>query len=176
MNTIIIAAFPLCGKTWCHDYSCTLDRTSLDLDSEKYRWKTIYVNFTPPSKIEDPDFPENYIQKIKDNIGKYDYIFISTDEGVLEAMDKENMDYVLVYPERKLIEEWVGRCWIRKKKRGGLFETEELYTMWKAWIDCLEKRSKEHKTYRLKAGQHLANVIFKIEKDMEVKYELNSDK
>lgn len=169
MDTIIIAAFPLCGKTWCHDYSCTLDRTSLDSDSSKFHWITHAIADEEGNPIvtkdENPDFPENYVEHIKNNIGKYDFIFVSTHESVLDALDAAGLDYVLVYPEKQLMEEWIGRYWVRSLKDKNGFDVNKLYKMWRVWINSLDGRAKAHRAYKLKSCQHLSNVIFKIEKD-----------
>lgn len=81
-QTVIISAFPGCGK------STTYERLK-----NQYNIVDLESSFFDKS-----EFPQNYIQKIKDNIGKTDIIFISTHEKVRKALQEENIEYVLYYP------------------------------------------------------------------------------
>lgn len=81
-KTYIVSAFPGCGKTT----ACVkLKDTYKVLDLES-------------SFFDKSEFPQNYIRKIKDNIGKTDIIFISTHEKVRKALQEENIAYDLYYP------------------------------------------------------------------------------
>ena len=76
-KTTIISAFPLCGKTY-FSQNCG-DFVVIDSDSSNFSWvKDSNGNRT--SK-RNPDFPGNYIEHIKSNIGKVDYILVSTLAG-----------------------------------------------------------------------------------------------
>ena len=71
MQTRIIAAFPGTGKSYYHKEN---PETTLDSDSSRFSWvKDSEGNNT---KERNPDFPENYISHIKENIGKYEFIFV----------------------------------------------------------------------------------------------------
>jgi hypothetical protein len=83
METKVIAGFPGTGKTTYFEQNSDC----LDSDSSKF------------SKI---DFPNNYIQHIKDNIGKVSYIFVSTHAEVITALINEGIDFTLVYPQQTL--------------------------------------------------------------------------
>lgn len=50
------------------------------------------------NKISNPDFPVNYINYIKDMVGKVDVIFVSTHYNVRQALGDNNISYILVYP------------------------------------------------------------------------------
>jgi endo-1,4-beta-D-glucanase Y len=66
------------------------------------------------TKERDPDFPNNYIEHIKSNIGKVDVIFVSSHEVVRKALAENNIKTIIVYPGKELKEEWIRRF----KQRG----------------------------------------------------------
>ncbi len=148
-NTKIISAFPACGKTYV--FEKFKDKVILDSDSSKFSWVMV-----GNQKVRHPDFPQNYINHIKENIGKADYILVSTHENVRRTLEDAGIDFYLVYPERNLKEEWIGRCFLRGS--GEKF-CQLIADNWDNWIDQLEEDSKRHKGMKLKSGEHLSNVI-----------------
>lgn len=88
MKTRIISAFPGCGKTTAFLHLNKTEISVLDSDS---------------SKFDKSDFPNNYIEHIKENIGKVDIIFVSSHQTVRDALTLNGIDYALYYPsiERK---------------------------------------------------------------------------
>lgn len=110
MRTEIVSAFPCCGKTYAFEHY--QDKFSmLDSDSSQFSWiKDEYGNNT---KERNPEFPNNYIQHIKDNIGKVNIIFVSSHESVRKAMDEAGIYYKCVYPKSDMLNEWVGRMYRR---------------------------------------------------------------
>ena len=91
MRTRIISAFPGVGKSYTHKLH---PDTTLDSDSTKFSWKT-----GPQNKVRDPDFPNNYIKHIKENIGKYEFIFVSSHKIVRDALLDNCLFFYLVYPD-----------------------------------------------------------------------------
>lgn len=148
-DTKIISAFPACGKTYV--FENFKNKVILDSDSSKFSWVIV-----GGQKVRHPDFPQNYIDHIKENIGKADYIFVSTHDNVRRALEEADIDFYLVYPDRSLKEEWIGRCFLRGS--GEKF-CQLIADNWDNWIDGLEEDSKNHKFMKLKSGEHLSNVI-----------------
>lgn len=106
-NTKIISAFPGCGKTYCFNKYKDSDIKILDSDSSKFSWvKDKYGNNT---KERHPNFPMNYIEHIKENIGKVDIIFVSSHEVVRDALKENKIDYILVYPNLISKDEYITR-------------------------------------------------------------------
>lgn len=104
-DTKIISAFPCCGKTYC--YENNTDLTILDSDSSGFSWvKDEQGNNT---KERHPDFPNNYVAHIKENIGKADIIFVSSHEQVRIAMTEADLSFLTVYPECNMKDEWKRR-------------------------------------------------------------------
>ena len=148
-NTKIISAFPACGKTYV--FENFKDKVIIDSDSSKFSWV-----FVGDQKVPNPDFPQNYINHIKENIGKADYILVSTHENVRRALEEAKIDFYLVYPARQLKEEWIGRCFLRGSSEQFC---QLIADNWDTWIDQLNEDSKKHKSLQLRSREHLSNVI-----------------
>lgn len=138
-NTIIICGFPGTGKTWFYaDYAPT--NFSIDSDS---------------SQFDKNHFPENYIKHIISNIGKYQYIFVSSHKEVREALSQNGVEFTLVYPKISLKEEYIERY----KQRGNEDSfINLLQTNWDEWIEDLQNE-KNCKHIILSSNQFISNVI-----------------
>lgn len=118
MNTMIISAFPACGKTYLYENQDTLEFKYLrkkkkftfrDSDSSKYEktegWEKVYVD------------------DIQNSLGKVDFIFISQHEKVLQELNSREIPFIIISPnnsewisdtERKFIkQQWFGRFVLR---------------------------------------------------------------
>jgi hypothetical protein len=138
MNTRIISAFPGCGKS--HYYRENKDLIVLDSDS---------------STFDKSDFPRNYIEHIKSNIGKAHIIMVSSHKEVREALVDNNIKFELVYPNLSIKEEFIQRY----KDRGSPEKFINLLeSNWGNWIGELELQTGcEKKT--LETGKYLSDVI-----------------
>ncbi len=130
MRTKIISAFPGTGKSYYHKLH---PGTTLDSDSSNFSWvKDENGNNT---KERNPNFPENYIEHIKANIGKYEYIFVSSHKEVREALLDNCLFFFLVYPDRGRKEEFIQRY----KDRGNNESFIQLVeSKWDEWINELD--------------------------------------
>lgn len=112
MEAKVISAFPACGKSYFYENFQNCFNGILDSDSSEFSWiKDENGNNTD---VRNPDFPNNYIQHIKDNLDKVDIIFVSSHEVVRHALWDNGIDYLLVYPNKDLKNQWIERF----KKRG----------------------------------------------------------
>jgi hypothetical protein len=173
MNTKIFSVFPACGKTWLYDYQENYDLKILDSDSSQFSW--MYVvdekhefknrgkkNYKEQYiKVRNPEFPANYIKHIKENFGKYDYIFVSSHASVREALDKEGIDFTIVYPKSCCKAEWIGRCFIREKNGETGCSAEIMYNNWEQWINECFETGISHKEIVLKSREHLSDYLSK---------------
>jgi len=109
-RTVVVSAFPCCGKTYAFEHYQN-KYSMLDSDSSQFSWiKDENGNNT---KVRNSNFPNNYIQHIKDNIGKVDIIFVSSHEQVRKAMNEAGIHFCTVYPKESMLNEWVGRMYRR---------------------------------------------------------------
>lgn len=125
-QTRIISAFPACGKTHLFKNGYE-DKIIIDSDSSKFSWLA-------DGTTRNPDFPSNYIKHIKDNIGKVDYILVSSHIDVRRALDDNDLCWAFVVPHRALMLEWVGRCYIRGSDKGFI---DALVNNWHDWTDLI---------------------------------------
>lgn len=156
-KTVVISAFPACGKTYAFDMLKKDGLSVLDSDSSDFSWSYDYnpVKSDTVEKYRNPNFPKNYIDHIKDNIGKVDFIFVSSHKEVRCALENSGIDYIMVYPDKdKMKAEWIGRCYIRGS--GNAF-CDMLIKSWAEWICEIERESitsiHRKATYILNANQ-----------------------
>ena len=64
-------------------------------------------------RVRNPEFPQNYIRHIKENIGKVDIIFVSSHLNVRKAMEDAGIKYITIYPKDTMLNEWIGRMYLR---------------------------------------------------------------
>lgn len=125
MRTKIVSAFPGVGKTTYHKNN---PETTLDSDSSGFSW----VIDEHGNKTRNPSFPQNYINHIKENIGKYKYIFVSSHKEVRDALLDNCIFFYLVYPVNSRKEEFIQRY----RDRGNDENFIKLVkTNWENWMD-----------------------------------------
>ena len=156
-ETKIICAFPACGKTYYFD-NRKENTTVLDSDSSKFSWKYEQDWQDEYMRVRNPEFPQNYIKHIKENIGKVDYIFVSTHDVVRQALNDEGIDFTIVFPEKSLKEEWIGRCFLRGSDRQFC---QLIADNWDKWMyemkkECIENK---HNSYILRHGEYLSDAM-----------------
>lgn len=106
-KTFVISAFPGCGKSYCFNTLNGKGIDILDSDSSKFSW--IYDSNGNNTGIRNPEFPNNYINHIKENIGKVDIIFVSSHKIVRDALLQNNIKTILIYPHKHCKNEWIKR-------------------------------------------------------------------
>lgn len=159
MNTRVYSIFPACGKTWLYEHQEDYDLKILDSDSSNFSWIYTNIDIEGLRKIRNPDFPDNYIKHIKENIGKYDCIFVSSHASVREALDAEGIDFTIVYPMQMCKAEWVGRCYIREKKGESGCGAEVMYNNFDKWIQECFETGINHKEIVLLPSQYLSEYF-----------------
>jgi len=135
MKTEIISAFCGTGKT----FIC--ENTSIKAIEIEY-WK--YNNMDA-----------QYINDVKNQIGKVDYIFISTDPKGLILLHNEGIKIILVYPKNELRNEYLDR-YIERDSPYDFIGT--FMKHWHLWINEL-KEQKYCTHIILESGEYLQNII-----------------
>jgi len=142
INQMIISAFPGTGKTsYCNLYSDYIP--------------DIFASDSDSSKFDKANFPQNYIEHIKEKISEgYARIFISSHKEVRDALVENGLEFILVYPKKELKEEYLKRY----KERGSTDNFINLISNnWDLWLDEL-KNQKGCKHIELESGQFICNV------------------
>jgi hypothetical protein len=149
--------FPACGKTWLCKRQKAYGLKILDSDSSQFSW--VEGNGI---KERNPDFPGNYIEHIEENIGKYDFIFVSSHASVREALEKRGIDFTIIYPQMGCKAEWVGRCFIREKTGESGCSADIMYNNWDQWItECIETGF-YHKEIILRPRDYLSDLFWEV--------------
>ncbi len=129
MKTRIISAFPGTGKSFYYNEN---KETCLDSDSSEFSW--VKADNGNNTKVRNPDFPQNYIEHIKENIGKYEFIFVSSHAAVREALKANCIHYYLYYPKTYVKNEYLDRYKERGSPQGFI---DLLDSKWEEWTkDC----------------------------------------
>lgn len=143
-KTKVIAGFPAVGKSVVTKNSHTV---VLDSDSSKFSWIS--------EGVRHPEFPNNYIQHIKANIGKADYILVSSHDVVRKALEENNIEYTLVYPSIELKDEYLERY----RNRGNDEKFISFISRnWDSFIEDIEAETFPTLN-KLNSGEFLADVL-----------------
>ena len=147
MKTIIISAFPGVGKTY---FSENIDLKVKDSDS---------------SKFDKKNFPQNYVDSIKKDIGKYDVILVSSHEEVRSLLYKSKIEYNLVFPKGDCKNEYIQRYKDRGSPEAFIKLLDE---MWEQWIESCIYDGGDSTWFRssvaikLDCGRYLSDVVDQI--------------
>lgn len=126
-STTVISAFPGCGKTYAYTHYQN-QFTMLDSDSSLFHWATDETG----NKFTHPDWPQNYIDHIITNLGKVDFIFVSSHEEIRKALSFNAVPFMTVLPNPSCKEQWLQRL----RDRGSTPEFVRLIeSKWKEWTD-----------------------------------------
>ena len=148
-NTIVISAYPCCGKTYAYKHYA--DKYSIiDSDSSLFSW-TYDIN-NKIGKSRNLSFPNNYIESIKNSIGNVDFILVSSHLEVRQALQDAGIDYVTVYPEENLLAEWIGRMYLRGDTKSFI---DKQIKMWKTNMENIKNEPYGKKLYRLCSNEYL---------------------
>lgn len=131
-KALVISAFPGCGKT--HFYK-KFGRAFNILDSDSSEFSWVKDSEGHNTKVRNPEFPQNYITHIKDNLNTAEVIFVSSHKEVREALVKAKIHFVLVYPDISLKDEWIKR-FVRRGSNGDFIGF--IYSKWDEFIEDLE--------------------------------------
>jgi hypothetical protein len=122
MNTLIVSAFPACGRSYLTD-----NQNKLEF---KYNGKVkrfSFLNIDSQSYDKTNGWESKYVKDIKERIGNVDFIFISQHSSVLRELYNNDIPFVVVSPnnaeweedkDRQLTkQQWFGRIVLRDNSR-----------------------------------------------------------
>jgi hypothetical protein len=138
--TIIVSAFPGCGKSYCTKHG--KDLITHDSDSSNF-------HFLEGTRELNPDWPNNYIQHIArlKFRGYYDVVFVSSHVEIREALKEAGIKYLLIYPKDKCKDEYLQRYRDRNSPADFVKRLEE------NWQDWLQSCRDDNAPVRLILGQ-----------------------
>lgn len=138
-NKKVISAFPGCGK------------------SHFFRNSDLVVSDSDSSKFDKSDFPNNYIQHIKDklNDNETEIIFISSHKEVREALRDNGIEFMLIYPNINLKESYINRY----KERGS--DDNFINFLSNNWDNFINEIKEEdyYTKVELSEGKYISDII-----------------
>jgi hypothetical protein len=141
----VISGFPGVGKSFL--FNDKSDFVVLDSDSSMFSWIS--------EGVRNPDFPNNYMKHIEENLSEADYIFVSSHDVVREALRNYHIAYTLVYPSIELKDEYIQRYKDRENNKKFISFID---SNWENFINDIEKEWFPRKI-KLKSGQYLSDVV-----------------
>lgn len=132
LYTVLCAAFPGTGKSWYVDKG----------EGSGYIPQG-FATDSDSSKFDKDNFPQNYIQHIKEKISQgYTKVFISSHKEVRDALVANGLEFTLVYPDISLKEEYLGRY--KDRGNSSLF-IEMMEKNWERFIEqCQDQTGCKH--------------------------------
>lgn len=107
----VIAGFAGIGKTTLANKY----KNVYDLESTTYEWDNSNHKDLSDEQLkglvrnQNPLWPGNYIDEIKEKMLEYDILFVKSHPDILEIYDKENIPYIICYPCKEALEEYKQR-------------------------------------------------------------------
>ncbi len=101
---LIIAGFAGIGKT----YLANKYKNVIDLESSKFVYDYSNISIRDYEKLKgtkeralNKEFPQNYIDAIKDSVKKYDVVLIWLKLEMLPLYEENSIDYIICYPSEE---------------------------------------------------------------------------
>lgn len=118
MNTMIISAFPACGKTYLYE-----NQEILKFKYQEKEKKFTFCDSDSSQYKKEYGWEKKYVNDIEKRFGTLDFLFISQHENVLQELNNRGIPFVVIAPdnaywssdlERQLIkQQWFGRFILR---------------------------------------------------------------
>lgn len=150
---MIVSAFAGVGKTTlAQEYKDDV----IDLESGNFKW--LNNENTESSKgtnrVQNPRYPINYLEAIKSANSKYKVVLVSQHEILRKCLDAVKLDYVLIYPDKSLKDEYIERYRARGNNDGFI---NLVSNKWDSWIHNLDNINNHNKIV-LQSGQFLSDI------------------
>jgi len=123
----VVSGFPGVGKSYAKNNVKTLE--IVDSDSSKFSWIK--------EGVKNPEFPKNYISHIQECLLDKDIVLVSSHDVVRDAMTKEDIPFILVYPEIGLMRHYINRFIDRGSPTAFI---QLVKKNWHSWIDELDNQ------------------------------------
>lgn len=154
-KSIVMCAFPLCGKTYTTKDYASYYRMS-DSDSSKFSW---IVDEETSERKRNPRFPDNYVEHIKEILPTLDIVFVSTHKDVFAALQKANINYYIVKPRVELLDEWIRRYCNRSYNGFPLQVLKDNWYQWHKDVDEAAAHPLCIKKVELEKNQYISDII-----------------
>lgn len=156
---ILIGGFKAIGKsTLAKKYSNVIDLESSNFEyiiDENIKKIPIEQRKGLKNRIKNPEYPLNYYNELISNLKRNNIVLFACKTEVVNLLNKNHINYYIVYPEEKMLEEIIERC----KKRGN---NEEFISRVKE-VYYADFPKDLNKVIWLQKGQYLEDVLIQKE-------------
>lgn len=151
---MIVSAFAGVGKT---TLAQMYKEDVIDLESGNFKWldNDGTENLKGNKKIPNPKYPINYLEAIKKANSQYKVVLISQHDVIRKCLDAVKLDYIVVYPEIGLKEEFIERYKLRDNNDNFI---NLISSKWENWISDLNL-IQNHKKIVINKGQYLSDFV-----------------
>ena len=151
---MIVSAFAGVGKT---TLAQMYKEDVIDLESGNFKWldNEGTENLKGNKKILNPKYPINYLEAIKKANSQYKVVLISQHDVIRKCLDAVKLDYIVVYPEIGLKEEFIERYRLRDNNDNFI---NLISSKWENWISDLNL-IQNHKKIVINKGQYLSDFV-----------------
>lgn len=167
MKSMIISAFPACGKTYLYENQNTLQFNCYG------ETKHFSVCDSESSKYEKSSgWEKDYVNDIVNKLGTVDFIFISQYEAVLQELHNRGIPFVVIAPdnsawisatEKQLIkQQWFGRFVLRDNSHIKDFDSwlHDLIRNYDNWTSIGHLTKHEPTSFfLLKENQYISDIL-----------------
>ncbi len=155
VSSILIGGFKAIGKsTLAKKYSNVIDLESSDFEyivDENMEKIPVEQRKGLKNRIKNPEYPLNYYNELICNLKRNNIVLFACKTEVLNLLNKNNINYYIVYPEEKMLEEIIERCKTRGNNEDFVSRVKEVY-----YADFPKDFEK---VIWLKKGQYLEDVL-----------------
>lgn len=154
-QTLVVSAFPACGKSYLINRFKNSCFKVLDSDSSEYHFM-----MKDGKKIQNPEWPHNYIKHIKEQIGKVDLILVSSHAEIRHLLKAHDIKYSVVVPHNdiNIRHQWIGRMYERGNSPEFIKKVVDNWSNWLADIpgdDLFDVAD----VYYLNESEYLSDLI-----------------
>ena len=154
-QTIIISAFSTLGKT----YLGNKYKNILDFEASSYKWiyndkeiaKDIEKRKGVTDRIQNPNYPENYLKDLKKYSQNYDILLITLEKEIRNILKQNETEYFIAYPTKTdfTVQRAINRG-------NNMYFSRGLEKSYKQWYP-----TKEENILWVKEDEYLEDVLIK---------------
>ncbi len=152
---ILIGGFKAIGKsTLAKKYNNVIDLESSNFEyiiDEEIKKIPVEQRKGLKNRIKNPEYPLNYYNELISNLKRNNIVLFACKTEVVNLLNINNINYYIVYPEEKMLEEIIERCKTRGNNEQFISRVKEVY-----YADFPKNLDK---VIWLRKGQYLEQVL-----------------
>lgn len=131
ISGILIGGFKAIGKsTLAKKYSNVIDLESSNFEyiiDENIKKIPIEQRKGLKNRIKNPEYPLNYYNELICNLKRNNIILFACKTEIVNLLNKNNINYYIIYPEEEMLEEIIERCKTRGNNEEFVSRVKKVY-------------------------------------------------